>query len=170
MNENKTIFLRKLVKEMKKKEIYFREMTTNDLKEVVNSYIQVFSAEPWNDQLTQEQIIEYVNRMMRLNTFKGYIVRETGTTKLLGAALGFVRPWYKGEEYHLDTFYISNDYQSKGIGTLFLAFIKEQLKTLTVSTILLDTDRGYPAESFYLANGFSSLDSSITLFSSTDKN
>ena len=82
---------------MKNKTVYFREFNENDLSEVVDVYIKVFSAEPWNDKLTYGQITSYVNQMTDLNTFKGYIVREEGTAKLLGAALGFIRPWYMGK-------------------------------------------------------------------------
>lgn len=152
---------------MEDKEFNFRTMNAADLVEVIEIYIQVFSAEPWNDELTYEQIRNYVNRMIELNTFKGYVVREKATNRLLGAALGFIRPWYMGQEYHLDSFYILNEYQGKGIGTQFLNFIKEQLKAINIPTILLDTDIGYPSESFYRNNGFSSSDSSITLFGNT---
>lgn len=34
------------------KNVSMRELTTADLAEVVDHYISVFSAEPWNDQLT----------------------------------------------------------------------------------------------------------------------
>lgn len=162
-----TIFSRKLVKEMEIEERYFNIFNDNDLAEIVDVYINVFSAEPWNDELTHKQITNYVNQMVRLNTFKGYTVREKSTNKLLGAALGFIRPWYMGKEYHLDSFFVSNDYQGKGIGTQFLRFIKEQLESINIPTIILDTDRGYPAESFYLRNGFKTSNSSIILFGDT---
>ena len=152
---------------MKNKGIYFMEFNESDLSEVVNVYIEVFSAEPWNDKLTDNQITSYVNQMTELNTFKGYIVREEGTANLLGAALGFIKPWYMGKEYQLDSFYISNDYQGKGIGTKFLNFIKGQLKNSCIPTIILDTDRGYPAELFYLNNGFEHSNSSVILHGDT---
>lgn len=152
---------------MKNKSIYFKEFNEKDLSEVVDVYIKVFSAEPWNDKLTYGQITSYVNQMIALNTFKGYVVREEGTAILLGAALGFIRPWYMGKEYHLDSFYISSDYQGKGVGTQFLNFIKAQLKDIGIPTIILDTDRGYPAEYFYLDNGFESSNSSIILYGDT---
>ena len=155
---------------MKNKSIYFKKFNEKDLSEVVDVYIKVFSAEPWNDKLTYDQITSYVNQMTALNTFKGYIVREEGTAILLGVALGFIRPWYMGKEYHLDSFYISNDYQGKGVGTQFLNFIKEQLKDIGIPTILLDTDRGYPAEYFYLDNGFEPSNSSIILYGDTSNN
>ena len=59
---------------MKNKTVYFGEFNENDLSEVVDVYIKVFSAEPWNDKLTYDQITSYVNQMTDLNTFKGYIV------------------------------------------------------------------------------------------------
>lgn len=152
---------------MEVKEFNFNTMNAADLAEVIDTYIQVFSAEPWNDELTYEQIKNYVNQISELNTFKGYVVREKNTNRLIGTALGFVRPWYMGQEYHLDSFYVLNECQGQGIGTQFLTFIKEQLKAINIPTIILDTDIGYPSESFYRNNGFSSSDSSITLFGNT---
>ena len=46
---------------------------------------------------------------------------------------------------------------------------EEQLKDIDIPTIILDTDRGYPAEYFYLDNGFEPSDSSIILYGDTSK-
>ena len=46
-------------------------------------------------------------------------------------------------------------------------FIKEQLKDIGIPTIILDTDRGYLAEYFYLGNGFEPSNSSIILYGDT---
>ena len=51
---------------MKNKTVYFREFNENDLSEVVDVYIKVFSAEPWNDKLTSDQITSYVNQGISL--------------------------------------------------------------------------------------------------------
>ena len=47
------------------------------------------------------------------------------------------------------------------------SYTKEQLKDIDIPTIILDTDRGYPAEYFYLDNGFEPSDSSIILYGDT---
>ena len=67
-------------------------------------YIAVFSAEPWNDQLTVPQITEYVSSMMAMNTYIGYFLTDSLTNEKIGYSLGFIKPWYQGKEYVIDTF------------------------------------------------------------------
>lgn len=89
---------------------------------------------------------------------------------MVGCSLGFLRPWYQGKEYHMDTFLIVNNYQKKGLGNMFMREIKNELIKRNIPTIVLDTDRGTIAEKFYLNNQFYTIDNSITLYSSTESN
>ena len=145
-----------------------RKYTQQDFKFVVASYIEVFSSEPWNDQLTTTQIETYVTDIVKLNTFVGYIFENTATNEFVGCALGFIRPWFKGREYQMDTFYIINRYQKKGLGGKFLTDIKADLSDENIPTIMLDTERATPAETFYRANHFDSLEESIILYAATN--
>ena len=150
------------------KEYTFRRYLKKDFNFVVTHYIEVFSAAPWNELLAVSQIEQYLQNIEKMNTFIGFVLESTKTNELLGCALGFVRPWYQGKEYHMDTFFIINEHQNKGVGTFFLDSIKNELKEKEISTIVLDTDRQTPSEKFYLNNQFYSLDTSITLYSSTE--
>ena len=96
-----------------------RELTEKDLKEAVEMYIAVFSAEPWNDQLTVPQITEYVSSMMAMNTYIGYFLTDSLTNEKIGYSLGFIKPWYQGKEYVIDTFLIAGKHQGKGFGSAF---------------------------------------------------
>ncbi|MGC6768863.1 GNAT family N-acetyltransferase [Enterococcus sp. LJL51] len=151
------------------KEWLYRSIDSADIKEAIELYIEVFSAEPWNDQLTFQQIADYIKSLQGMNTFKGFILRNEATGKLTGVALGFVRPWYQGLEYHMDAFYISNELQRKGIGSCFMTKIKQSLAEENIPDIILDTERGYPAEGFYLKNGFNALAASVLLSASTQE-
>ena len=96
-----------------------RELTEKDLKEAVEMYIAVFSAEPWNDQLTVPQITEYVSSMMAMNTYIGYFLTDSLTNEKIGYSLGFIKPWYQGKEYVIDTFLIAGKHQGKVSALLF---------------------------------------------------
>lgn len=144
-----------------------REFLEKDFDTIVKNYIEVFSAEPWNDKLTVPQIEKYIQIMENMNTFIGYIFEDTDKT-MVGCALGFIRPWYQGKEYHMDTFFIVNNSQKNGLGDIFLKDIKNELSKRCIPTIVLDTDRGTPAEKFYLNNQFYTIADSITLYSSTE--
>lgn len=144
-----------------------RSYIEEDFDLVVASYIDVFSSEPWNDDLTVPQIESYLKQLSKMNTFLGYIFEDRLENRIVGCALGFVRPWYKGIEYHMDTFYILTDHQQKGLGKIFLSAIKTNLSERQIPTIILDTDRETPAEKFYLQNNFTSSEDSLILFAST---
>ena len=143
-----------------------RELTEKDLKEAVEMYIAVFSAEPWNDQLTVPQITEYVSSMMAMNTYIGYFLTDSLTNEKIGYSLGFIKPWYQGKEYVIDTFLIAGKHQGKGFGSAFLERIKEELVKKGIPTILLDTEEKMPAADFYKKNGFKPLTDNVTFYAS----
>lgn len=135
------------------------------IDEVASLYIDVFSREPWNEKNDFKEIRLYIERMLILNSNQSFLYIEN--EQIIGVALGFVKPWYKGEEYILDTFLIHPDSQKKGRGQIFLTEIKRILNNKNVEDIALDTDKHTPAENFYLKNGFKPNEESVFLFSST---
>ncbi|MGX7014892.1 GNAT family N-acetyltransferase [Vagococcus silagei] len=138
-----------------------RTFNKSDEKEAIQLYIDIFTREPWNDTLSFEQIELFFNRIQAMNTFLGFVLIESETNKLIGVSLGFVRPWYQGLQYHLDSLYIANQYQGQGLGKEMLTQIEHELKAKDISAIILDTEREQPAEFFYQNNGFVSLDESV---------
>ncbi|GMA69562.1 hypothetical protein GCM10025879_08080 [Leuconostoc litchii] len=81
------------------------------IDEVASLYIDVFSREPWNEKNDFKEIRLYIERMLILNSNQSFLYIEN--EQIIGVALGFVKPWYKGEEYILDTFLIHPDSQKK---------------------------------------------------------
>lgn len=73
------------------------------------------------------------------------------------------KPWIHGMEYYIDQFCVKVDWQGKGIGSLFLTLIDEDIKTKGMNAIILQTEKGFPSENFYIKNGFSILDELIVL-------
>lgn len=142
------------------------KLEEKNIDEVVSLYIDVFSREPWNEKNESNEIRLYVERMLNLNSEQSFLYTEN--KHLIGVAIGFVKPWYKGEEYILDTFLIHPNHQKKGLGQLFLTELKKTLNNQGVENIALDTDKHTPAERFYLKNGFKENQEIIFLFSSTD--
>lgn len=148
--------------------IKFSTWDNRYLDEAIKLYVDVFTNEPWNDEITYDEIAIYFERLLKMNTFEGYIaLAESG--ELLAVSVGFIRPWFKGIEYHLDSFYIVSKYQGNGVGTVFLTEIKKALFQKNIPSIVLDTDVGYPAEYFYRKNGFEQSDNGVTLYGSTKK-
>ncbi len=74
--------------------------------------------------------------------------------QLIGVALGFSKPWHRGIEYQLLDLFVAVDQQKKGAGTHLLETIKADLSVAGIPNIILETDKGTPAEQFYLKHGF----------------
>lgn len=144
-------------------QLLVRDFKSTDTKNAVDLYISVFSQAPWNDTLIKSEIELYFQRLQSMNTFLGYALLDSNTDELLGISVGFIRPWYGGEQYHMDSFYVSCDHQGKGFGSFFLRQIKKELFVINIPHVFLDTEKNFPAEDFYRKNGFTSLDDSINL-------
>lgn len=71
-------------------------------EEAIALYLTVFTKEPWNDKIDEPAIKTYFKNLQNMNTFKGFVVFEEQI--LVGAALGFLKPWFKGVEYYIDSF------------------------------------------------------------------
>lgn len=146
-----------------------RHVTKSDFPLLVEKYINVFSKEPWNETHDTDKIKEYIQNIYSMNTFLGFIAEEEVSEKFVGVSLGFIKPWFSGKEYVLDTFFIDYQYQSLGLGSSFLKLLKKELREISIPVIMLDTDKGMPSEKFYIKNGFESSKSSILMFSDTEK-
>ena len=73
------------------------------------------------------------------------------------------KPWINGMEYYIDKYCVKTELQGKGIGSYFLKLIENEIQTEKMNAIILNTERGCPAEKFYKKNGFQSVDELITL-------
>ena len=146
-----------------------RAFKGDDQHEAVTLYISVFSSPPWNDVLVEEEITLFFQRLQALNTFRGFVLVDLQTEKIVGVSLGFIRPWYGGEQYHLDSLYIDVGYQNQKLGSCFLTAIKEFLQDSGVPAIFLDTEKESDAEFFYKKNGFTPLTESVNYVYLLDK-
>ncbi|WP_368732117.1 GNAT family N-acetyltransferase [Clostridium sporogenes] len=73
------------------------------------------------------------------------------------------KPWICGMEYYIDEFCIGDNFQGKGIGSLFLKDIEKLLYDEKVEGMILNTERDYPSCKFYEKNGFQVLGNLIVL-------
>lgn len=115
-------------------------------------YIDVFNAEPWNDEWNLESARKRLNDIYIAPNFEGVLYIEDGQVK--GAIFGNCEQFYDGIHYNLREMFISNDLQGKGIGTKLLQELEKQLKVLDVTTVILFTSKGNKTSKFYLKNNF----------------
>lgn len=137
-------------------------LTKDIIDECVDIYINTFSKEPWNDEYeSRDQVVTFFNNHIYNNYFLGYV--GVLNNEIVALSLGMKKPWIKGMEYYIDEFCVSYQYQGKGIGTLFIKEIELDIKRMGLNAIMLNTEKGYPAEKFYRKNGFDVLEDMIIL-------
>lgn len=134
----------------------------NQLEQIRDLFISVFTAEPWNDDWSdQEQLTRYLTDLTGQANSLSYGLFEGDT--LIGIALGHIKHWFTGTEYCIEELCIRTDRQGGGIGTHFLHEIEEAVKQLGVEQIFLQTSEDVPAYHFYQKNGFIPLQGHISL-------
>ena len=116
-------------------------------------FCTVFSEPPWNEDVSPEEAQRYFENCFSLASFRGFVAESGG--RIVGLAAGFLKPWRKGMEFYLDEFCVAPSFQGKGIGSSLLDEIRTRLAEESVFGAILNTERAYPAYSFYLKNGFS---------------
>ena len=93
--------------------------------------------------------------------FIGYVAEMGG--KILAVCIGMSKPWMKGIEYYLDLLCVDWRWQGKGIGSLFLEKVQQELEKDGIHGVLLSTERTYPAYVFYKKNGFQEIEGIVLM-------
>ncbi len=130
-----------------------RQLSIDDMKCVTSLFKSVFTAEPWNDDWSDdEQLSLYLGELTgQTNSLSFGLLEEN---ELIGLSIGEVKHWYSGTEYKIEEFCIKSDKQGKGAGSFFLGEIEKELKARGVKTIYLQTGNDVRAYEFYKKMGF----------------
>ncbi len=142
---------------------------TLEFYKVRDLFKEVFTKEPWLDDWSDlNQLNLYINDLLdQKNSLAfGLYINDAniGDEVLIGLALGRMVHFYEGNQFRVDEFCIDTKYQKNGFGSAFIHLLKQELATLNIAFILLDTNKTYNAYSFYLKNGFNEIKDSIGLF------
>jgi aminoglycoside 6'-N-acetyltransferase I len=133
--------------------LQIKELSSNYLEECVDLAIATFTKEPWNDVYeSRDQVVTFYKNHLKNNYFLGYVALLEG--KVVALSVGMKKPWIKGMEYYIDEFCVDYNLQGKGIGSLFLNSIADDIEKKGLNAIMLNTEKGYPSEAFYIKNGF----------------
>ena len=133
-----------------------QELTTRDRESITRLFVNVFTAEPWNDDWSDsDQLHAYIddliaqNNSLTLGFFDG--------PRMIGLSMGHIKHWYAGTEYYIDELCIDRQYQGKGIGSAFVKAIEAFLSGKQIFRIFLQTESTVPAYAFYKHRGFKEL-------------
>lgn len=139
-----------------------KEFKKEDLREVTDLYISIFTQEPWNDVYESYEQVELFNKsFISDGAYLSYIAIYNG--ELVGICFGMKKPWIEGMEYYIDQFGIKIEFQGKGLGSTFLSLIEKEIQTIGLHSMMLNTEEGYASEAFYKKNGFKRIDNLIVL-------
>lgn len=128
----------------------------------VDLFIQVFSNEPWNEIYhSKKQVIDFFKNHISNNYFMGYVLKTK--EEIIALSVGMKKPWLNGMEYYIDQFCVKTSMQGLGIGSQFLKLILKDIKQKGINAIILNTEKGFPSERFYLKNGFRAFSELIVL-------
>lgn len=131
----------------------FIALTSEMVEECAKLYCETYSSAPWFEQWpSHHPIIEFITHHLGNNYFMGYVIQVE--KRIVGACLGFKKPWNQGVEYYIDELFIHPDFQGKGLGSAFMQYIEQQCVTCNLNAIILNTEKGFPSESYYRRNGF----------------
>ncbi len=133
------------------------DIVSEEFAEYARLYVDVFNAEPWNDEWTEDTALRRLQDIYSSPGFVGCKYLDDGTVK--AAVFGNCEQWYKGMHYNLKEMFVSTELQGRGVGSRLLEHLEARLKDLNVNAIYLFTSKGNLTDRFYRKNGFNEFES-----------
>lgn len=128
-----------------------RNINSQDLKNCAALYADVFASAPWHEPWTVDAALERLSHFYGSSGFVGILAEEDS---LIGFALGNTEPFHSGSLFYLREMCIGTDSQRQGLGRQVYSALENELRSQSLRSIYLTTERDIPAAQFYLNNGF----------------
>lgn len=142
--------------------IKYRRFENDDLTAAAKLFQKAFLEAPWYEEWTFQQAYDRLAEQKNCQNFCGYVMFDGD--ELIGIMSGRIMTYLDYKELWIDELCISSQYQGKGIGSLFLEYIKGQLNDLLVSKIVLNTTKSYLSDKFYAKNGFQVNETLVSMY------
>ena len=120
-------------------------------------YQSAYKNEPWNEEYSIVEITNYLSRFLNSGTKRAYVL--VLDEEIIGVALGLIVPCVGSDYFRLEDICLSPQYQRNGFGSRFIKLISDCVLKENCDSILLGTQKDYPAHNFYLNNDFQEIDS-----------
>lgn len=137
--------------------VEIKEMNEESVAICAHLYQNVYKTDPWNEEYSIDEIADYLFRFINSKTKRAYMLMSD--EKIIGVALGLLVPCIGSDYFRLEDICISPQYQRNGFGREFIKLISICIVQENCDSILLGTQRNYPAHRFYLKNDFKEIDS-----------
>lgn len=136
-----------------------KQYTHEYIKSCAKLFFDVFTDEPFNFQITKNNMLRYLTDISNSPNFKGYMYFNEG--RLIGMCFGCVIDYFLNCTYDIKEIAVSKNFQRSGTGGAFLNAIEEDLKKFNINAVTLATQREIPAFKFYEKNGYSASESTV---------
>ena len=137
--------------------VEIKEMDSESIAICAELYQNVYKNDPWNEEYSIDEIADYLFRFINSKTKRAYMLMLD--ENIIGIALGLIVPCIGADYFRLEDICISPKFQRSGFGSQFVKLISLCVVQENCDSILLGTQRGYPAHRFYLKNDFKEIDS-----------
>ena len=137
--------------------VEIKKMNAESVAICAELYQNVYKNDPWNEEYSIDEIADYLFRFINSKTKRAYMLMSD--EKVIGVALGLIVPFIGSDYFRLEDICISPQYQRNGFGREFIKLISACIVQENCDSILLGTQRNYPAHRFYLKNDFKEIDS-----------
>lgn len=129
-----------------------RKALLSDIDACAALFQSVFNNAPWHESWDNASASLRLSEIWQTPGFMGIVAYEN--EQLIGFILGYLESWNREKHYYLKEMCVATTYQKKGIGTLLIQTLRQNLNVNKVARIYLLTARESAAEQFYQKNGF----------------
>jgi len=134
-----------------------------DIEVLTSIYMDTYTQDPWNENWTPELVRQRISDLTVSPISINYVICDKSNA-IVGALFGRRNIFVDSTELFIDEFFIASGNQRKGYGKKLLDYVGCQLNKEGYSCMILNTERGYPSESFYRKNGFRQKESNIFMY------
>jgi GNAT superfamily N-acetyltransferase len=134
----------------------------SDLNDCASLLIDTYNCPPWNNNWTYETAVNYLKEKIDAVRFTGFVLCED--ENIVGACFCCGKTWWSGDEVYVEEFYISPDFQNKGLGSLLFSELKNYAAGNGFKSITLLTNQTLPALGFYKKQGMKQLESNSFMY------
>ncbi len=131
------------------------------LEEAHIDRVHAMEVESYPDAWSRELFLPEINN--RAGKFFVFFIEDT--------LIGYAGYWLGGEEAHITKFTVAPTLRQRGLGTLFMYYLFEQIKKEGVQRIILEVrEMNYPARCLYEKMGFQTIGTRIGYYARTREN
>jgi GNAT superfamily N-acetyltransferase len=140
-----------------------RKFKKEDTEELIDLFIETYAQEPWNEVWKTESVRQRISDLTISPISISYLACDENGF-IVGGLFGRRNIFLEATELFIDEFFISSKHQRKGHGSKLMNFVGDELKKEGYSCLVLNTERGFPSETFYKNNGYNQKESIILMY------